>query len=152
LRLHEILKASSCLILPENLRAFKNVYLFSKYKFKKTFVKSTKQTNFRMGKVTPWLAAVAPEKENRFRNKRKGNFNKKPKIKKWEKEDQIIKEKVARYNETFEPDVPFAGYPLSPQTQRGLRRYLPEECTPTRIQQETIMLALQGNGKSEFFY
>ena len=105
----------------------------------------------RMGKVTPWLAAVAPEKENRFRNKRKGNLQKKPKVKKWEKEDQIIQEKVARYNETFEADVPFAGYPLSPQTQRGLRRYLPEECTPTRIQQETIMLALQGNGKSESF-
>ena len=104
-----------------------------------------------MGKVTPWLASVAPEKENRFRggNKRKGNFQKKPKLKKWEKEDHIIQEKVARYNETFDADVPFAGYPLSPQTQRGLRRYLPEECTPTPIQQQTIMLALQGNGKSE---
>lgn len=103
-----------------------------------------------MGKVTPWLAAVAPEKENRFRgNKRKGNFNKKPKLKKWEKEDQVIQEKVDRYHEKFDSDVPFAGYPLSPQTQRGLRRYLPEDCKPTPIQQQTLMLALQGNGLSE---
>ena len=40
----------------------------------------------------------------------------------------------------------FCNYPLSPQTQRGIRRYLPEteNSSPTSIQRATLLPALRG--------
>ena len=56
-------------------------------------------------------------------------FERKPKAKKWEKEDVSIKEKTACYSMELQADARFADYPLSAQTLRGIRRYLSDSGT-----------------------
>ena len=51
-------------------------------------------------------------------------FERKPKAKKWEKEDAMIREKTACYSMELKTDAFFKDYPLSAQTLRGIRRYL----------------------------
>ena len=68
-----------------------------------------------------------------------------PKQKQWEKELAIINEKKALYDLNLDSGAKFCHFPLSPHTQRGLRRYLPEseEATPTLIQRATLLPALR---------
>jgi hypothetical protein len=56
--------------------------------------------------------------------------------------NSLIKEKTLCYDLVMEPDAPFAHYPLSAQTQRGLRRYLPDNdaISPTPIQRATLQI------------
>ena len=78
---------------------------------------------------------------------RKGpQFVRKPKTKKWEKENVLIAQKTALYSLDLDKNALFADFPLSAQTLRGLRRYLPdaEKAKPTQIQRATLLPALQG--------
>ena len=61
--------------------------------------------------------------KGKFNNKRK--FERKPKIKKWEKEDAQIKQISALYDLELDAGALFADFPLSAQTHRGIRRLLP---------------------------
>ena len=82
----------------------------------------------------------------RGRGRGRGSFDRKPKVRKWEKEDGLIAEKTALYDLELAPTAPFSHFPLSGQTLRGIRRYLPkvEDAIPTAIQRATLHPALQG--------
>ena len=74
-----------------------------------------------------------------------GRPNHPPKQKQWEKELVLINEKKALYDLNLDSGAKFADFPLSAQTLRGLRRYLPEseEASPTLIQRATLLPALR---------
>jgi len=58
----------------------------------------------------------------------------------------LIKQKKALYDLELDSKATFADYPLSAQTLRGIRRYLPESenASPTAIQRATLLTALRG--------